>query len=59
MRMCTKKRHGETLLEDHIVTIVKVVDPTSPPSCRFRAADSVLDHAANALEIEDIGCNQI
>src|SRR5713226_6081617 len=36
-------------------TLLKVmVDPNSPPSCRLRAADSVLSHAAKAIEIEDI-----
>ena len=31
-----------------------MVDPNSPASCRLRAADSVLAHAAKAIEIEDI-----
>jgi hypothetical protein len=31
-----------------------MVDPTAPHSTRVRAADSVLDHAAKAIEIEDI-----
>jgi hypothetical protein len=36
-------------------TLLKVmVDANSPPSCRLRAADSVLGHAAKAIEIEDI-----
>jgi hypothetical protein len=36
-------------------TLLKVmVDSSSPPSCRIRAADSVLSHAAKAIEIEDI-----
>jgi len=36
-------------------TLLKImVDPNSPPSCRLRAADSVLSHAAKAIEIEDI-----
>jgi transposase-like protein len=36
-------------------TLLKLmVDPDSPPSCRLRAADSVLSHAAKAIEIEDI-----
>ena len=36
-------------------TLVKImVDPAAPASCRIRAADSVLDHAAKAIEIEDI-----
>jgi hypothetical protein len=36
-------------------TLLKImIDTTSPPSCRLRAADSVLSHAAKAIEIEDI-----
>jgi transposase-like protein len=36
-------------------TLLKVmVDPNSPASTRVRAADSVLNHAAKAIEIEDI-----
>jgi transposase-like protein len=36
-------------------TLLKImVDSNSPPSCRLRAADSVLSHAAKAIEIEDI-----
>ena len=36
-------------------TLLKImVDATAPPSCRLRAADSVLSHAAKAIEIEDI-----
>jgi transposase-like protein len=38
-----------------VSTLLKVmVDPSTPPSTRVRAADSVLDHAAKAIEIEDI-----
>jgi hypothetical protein len=36
-------------------TLLKImVDPTTPPSTRVRAAESVLSHAAKAIEIEDI-----
>jgi hypothetical protein len=36
-------------------TLMKVMlDPNSPASTRVRAADSVLGHAAKAIEIEDI-----
>jgi hypothetical protein len=36
-------------------TLLKImVDPQAPPSCRIRAADSVLNQAAKAMEIEDI-----
>ena|SRR5690349_6701139 len=31
-----------------------MIDPNSPASTRVRAADSILDHAAKAIEIEDI-----
>ena len=30
------------------------VDPNSPASVRVRAADSVLEHANQAIEIEDV-----
>ena len=38
-----------------VSTLLKVmVDPTTPASTKVRAADSVLGHAAKAIEIEDI-----
>jgi transposase-like protein len=38
-----------------VSTLLKImVDPNSPVSTRVRAADSVLDHAKQAIEIEDI-----
>ena len=38
-----------------VSTLLKVmIDPNSPASTRVRAADSVLDHAAKAIEIEDL-----
>jgi hypothetical protein len=38
-----------------VSTLGKImVDPAVPPSTRVRAADSILDHAAKAIEIEDI-----
>jgi len=38
-----------------VSTLLKVmVDPGTPPSTKVRAADSVLDHAAKAIELEDI-----
>ena len=38
-----------------VSTLLKVmVDANAPASTRVRAADSVLDHAAKAIEIEDI-----
>jgi len=36
-------------------TLLKmIIDPSAPASVRVRAADSVLNHAAKAIEIEDI-----
>jgi hypothetical protein len=36
-------------------TLMKtMVDPNAPASCRLRAAESILTHAAKAIEIEDI-----
>ena len=38
-----------------VTTLLKImVDTTAPPSTRVRAADSVLDHSAKAIEVEDI-----
>jgi hypothetical protein len=38
-----------------VSTLLKVmVDPSTPASTRIRAADSVLDHAAKGIELEDI-----
>jgi hypothetical protein len=38
-----------------VTTVLRLmIDPTTPPSTRARAADSVLDHAAQAIELEDI-----
>ena len=31
-----------------------IVDPASPASARVRAADCILDHAKEAIELEDI-----
>ena len=36
-------------------TLLKIMlDSNAPASCRIRAADSVMSHAAKAIEIEDI-----
>ena len=36
-------------------TMMKIlVDPNTPASVRLRAADSILSHAARAIEIEDV-----
>src|SRR6185437_12715882 len=38
-----------------VSTLLKImVDPNSPASVRVRAADSVLDHAKQAIEVEDV-----
>ena len=38
-----------------VSTLLKVmVDPSTPASTKVRAADSVMSHAAKAVEIEDI-----
>ncbi|HKH99289.1 MAG TPA: hypothetical protein VN841_10285 [Bryobacteraceae bacterium] len=38
-----------------VSTLGKImVDPNAPAASRVRAADSVLDHAAKAIEIEDL-----
>ena len=38
-----------------VSTLLKVmVDPSTPASTKVRAADSVLDHSAKAIELEDI-----
>jgi hypothetical protein len=31
-----------------------MIDPTAPASVRVRAADSIFNHAAKAIEIEEI-----
>ena len=31
-----------------------MVDPSTPASTKVRAADSVLDHSAKSIELEDI-----
>jgi hypothetical protein len=36
------------------VLLKVMVDPNAPASSRIRAADSVLDHAAKAIKLEDI-----
>jgi hypothetical protein len=38
-----------------VTTLLRVmVDPGTPPSTKVRAADSILDHSAKAIELEDI-----
>ena len=31
-----------------------MVDPSTPPATKVRAADSILDHTAKAIELEDL-----
>ena len=39
-----------------VSTLGKIMlDSTTPPATRVRAADSILNHAAKAIELEDIG----
>lgn len=45
-------QHGSSAA---VATLLKVmVDPNTPASTKVRAADSVLDHSAKAIELEDI-----
>jgi len=38
-----------------VSTLLKImVDANMPPSTRVRAADSILDHAKQAIEVEDV-----
>jgi transposase-like protein len=38
-----------------VTTLLKLmIDPATPPSTKARAADSVLNHSAKAIELEDI-----
>ena len=38
-----------------VSTLLKVmIDPSTPPSVRIRAADSVPEHSAKSIELEDI-----
>src|SRR5215813_10746145 len=38
-----------------VTTLLKVmVEPGTPPSTKVRAADSILNHSAKAIELEDI-----
>ena len=48
-------QNGKRDIPAAVSTLLKVmIDPNSPASTRVRAADSILDHAAKAIEIEDI-----
>ena len=56
--LCGRQNQGVKLQQGAsaaVSTLLKImVDQHSPPSTRVRAADSVLDHGAKAIEIEDI-----
>jgi hypothetical protein len=48
----SRLQHGSTAA---VATLLKVmVDPNTPASTKVRAADSVLNHSAKAIELEDI-----
>jgi hypothetical protein len=60
---CAAKRaaYGQSIARLHhlssaaVSTLGKVMlDPSTPPSTKVRAADSILDHTAKAIEIEEI-----
>ena len=60
-REARRAAHGQSIARlQHatsaaVSTLLKVmVDPNTPASTKVRAADSVLNHAAKAIEIEDI-----
>jgi hypothetical protein len=36
-----------------------MIDTATPPSTRARAADSMLDHSAKAIQLEDIGLRRL
>jgi hypothetical protein len=60
-REARRAEHGQSIARlQHatsaaVTTLLKVmVDPNTPPSVKVRAADSVLDHSAKSIELEDI-----
>ena len=60
-RKARRDTHGQSIARLQqatgaaVSTLLKVmVDPGTPASTKVRAADSVLDHSAKALELEDI-----
>jgi len=60
-RAARRAAHGQSIARLQqatsaaVSTLLKVmVDPSTPASTRVRAADSVLDHSAKAIELEDI-----
>ena len=60
-REARRAEHGQSIARlQHatsaaVTTLLKVlVDPNTPASVKVRAADSVLDHSAKSIELEDI-----
>jgi transposase-like protein len=60
-RKARRDAHGQSIARLQqatsaaVSTLLKVmVDPSTPPSTKVRAADSVLDHSAKSIELEDI-----
>jgi len=60
-RKARRDAHGQSIARLQqatsaaVSTLLKVmIDPATPPSTKVRAADSVLDHSAKAIEIEDL-----
>src|SRR6476646_7313342 len=60
-REARRAEHGQSIARlQHatsaaVTTLLKVmVDPNTPASVKVRAADSVLDHSAKSIELEDL-----
>jgi hypothetical protein len=60
-RAAKREAYGQAIARLHqmasaaVSTVGKVmVDPATPPATKVRAADSILNHTAKAIEIEDI-----
>ena len=59
-RKARRDAHGQSIARLQqatsaaVSTLLKVmVDPSTPPSTKVRAADSVLDHSAKSIELDD------
>jgi hypothetical protein len=49
------RSRGRTIFRAAATTMLKImIDPSPPASVRVRAAECMLDHAAKAIEIDDI-----
>ena len=60
-RAAKREAFGQSIARMHYLTSAAVstlgkimLDPKTPPATRVRAADSILDHTAKAVETEDI-----